>query len=216
MLQCLLVPHLILPGPLPVGLQLLIYWQASLFKTNLYIFRLFHYMLPRYASCWGLLLCGHLTGDATCIYIYTFHMLVLWSGTNFHITSGGHSLKPRSNKPSTPICLARTTSLKVFVLFATPVAGWVSWLGYIFCSPLPPLPHFCHFLSLLAAVLLLAAFACFVVIVVVQFYTVLLWSTSSPNEMGRSRSLLYYFYYCYVCKEVWPIKYPGKLFVFVI
>ena len=52
--------------------------------------------------------------------------------------SGLHLKKPHSSKPSKPICLARTTSLTVFVLFATPVAGWVSRLGYIFCaSPLP-------------------------------------------------------------------------------
>ena len=51
-----------------------------------------------------------------------------------------------SNKPSKPICLARTNSLTVFVLFATPVAGWVSRLGYIFRAPLSPLPHFCRFL----------------------------------------------------------------------
>ena len=66
-----------------------------------------------------------------------FHMLVLWSGTNFHMTSGVHS---HSSKPSKPICLARTTSLTVFVLFATPVAGWVSRLGYIFCAPSLPSP----------------------------------------------------------------------------
>ena len=47
--------------------------------------------------------------------------------------------KPHSSKPSKPICLARTTNLTVFVLFATPVAGWVSRLGYIFCAP-PSLP----------------------------------------------------------------------------
>ena len=41
----------------------------------------------------------------------------------FHVTSGFHSQKPHLSKPSKPICLARTTSLKVFVLFATPVAG---------------------------------------------------------------------------------------------
>ena len=73
-----------------------------------------------------------------------FHMLVLWSGTNFHMTSGVHSQKPHSSKPSNPICLARTTSLTVFVLFATPVAGWVSRLGYIFHAPSPP-PFFAVF-----------------------------------------------------------------------
>ena len=127
-----------------------------------------------------------------------FHMLVLWSGTNFHMTSGVHSQKPHSSKPSKPICLARTTSLTVFVLFATPVAGWVSRLGYIFRAPSPS-PIFCRFWSvLLAAVLLLAAFACFVVVVVVVLlYAVLLWSASSPNEMGRSRSPLYYYHYYY-------------------
>ena len=121
-----------------------------------------------------------------------FDMLVLWSGTNFHMTRGVHSQKPHSSKPSKPIRLARTTGLKVFVLFATPVAGWVSRLGYIFVTPLPPLPHFCRFWSLLlAAVLLLAAFACFVVVVVVVlFYAVLLWRASSPNEMGSTRSVL--------------------------
>ncbi len=71
-----------------------------------------------------------------------FHMLVLWSGTNFHMTSGVHSQKPHSSKPSKPICLARTTSLTVFVLFATPVAGWVSRLGYIFRAPSPSPPPF--------------------------------------------------------------------------
>ena len=76
-----------------------------------------------------------------------FHMLVLWSGTNFHMTSGVHSQKPHSSKPSKPICLARTTSLTVFVLFATPVAGWVSRLGYIFRAPSPP-----PFLSFLISV----------------------------------------------------------------
>ena len=127
-------------------------------------------------------------------------MLVLWSGTNFHMTSGVHSQKPHSSKPSKPICLARATSLTAFVLFATPVAGWVSRLGYIFRAPLPPFPHFCRFwLVLLAAVLLLAAFVCFVVVVVVVLlYAVLLWSTLSPNEMGRSRSPLYYYYYYYI------------------
>ena len=40
----------------------------------------------------------------------------------------------------------------------------------------------------------MAVFACFVIVVVVLFYAVLLWSASSPNEMGRSRSLLYYHY----------------------
>ena len=52
-----------------------------------------------------------------------FHILVLSSGTNFHMTSGVHSQKPDSSKPSKLICLARTASLKVFILFATPVAG---------------------------------------------------------------------------------------------
>ena len=128
-----------------------------------------------------------------------FHTVVLWSGTNFHTTTAVHSQKPHSSKPSKPICLARTTSLTVFVLFATPVAGWVSRLSYIFCAPLPPLPHFCRFWSVsLAAVLLLAAFACFVVVVVVVLlYAVLLWSASSLNEMGRSRSLYYYYFYYY-------------------
>ena len=56
-----------------------------------------------------------------------FHMLVLWPGTNFHMTLGLHSQKPHSGKFSKPICLAvaRTTSHKVFILFAIPVAGWV-------------------------------------------------------------------------------------------
>ena len=39
------------------------------------------------------------------------------------LTAGVHSQKPHSSKPSKPICLARTTSLMLFVLFATPVAG---------------------------------------------------------------------------------------------
>ena len=80
-----------------------------------------------------------------------FHMLVLWSGTNFHMTWGLHSQKPHSSKPSKPICLARTTSLKVFVLFSTPVASWVSRLGCIF-SPPPPFPLLPHFLSFLIIV----------------------------------------------------------------
>ena len=73
-----------------------------------------------------------------------FHMLVLWSGTNFHMTSTVHCQKPHLSKPSKPICLACATSLRVFALFATPVAGWVSWLGYIFCAP-PPLSIFVVF-----------------------------------------------------------------------
>ena len=47
-----------------------------------------------------------------------------------------------------PICLARTTSLKIFVLFATPVAGWVSRLGYIFRAPSPSPTPFCLFVCL--------------------------------------------------------------------
>ena len=100
-----------------------------------------------------------------------FHMLVLWSGTNFHMTSAVHCQKPHLSKPSKPICLACATSLRVFALFATPVAGWVSWLGYIFGAPPPPLFNFCSFWSLLlAAVLLLNAFMCFVVVVVVVLF----------------------------------------------
>ena len=128
-------------------------------------------------------------------------MLVLWSGTNFHMTSGVHSQKPHSSKPSKPICLARTTSLAVFALFATPVVEYPG-LAISFVPPPPPLPHFFCFgrfwSVLLAAVLLLVAFACFVVVVVVVLlYAVLLWSASSPNEMGRPRSPLYYYYYYY-------------------
>ena len=152
-------------------------------------------------------------------------MLILWSGTNFHVTSGVHSQKPHSSKPSKSTCLARITSasLKVFVLFATPVADWVSRLGCIFCASLPPLPHFCHFWSLLlAAVLLLAAFACFVdVVVIVLFYAVLLWSASrwgalevfflliliiitalAVDELNRDKSNLVWSHgwkLCYVC-----------------
>ena len=74
-----------------------------------------------------------------------FYKLVLWSGTNFSMTSGLQSQKPHSSKPSKHICLARTTCLKVFVLFATPVAGWVSRLGYSFCAPSSPSPIFVGF-----------------------------------------------------------------------
>ena len=58
------------------------------------------------------------------------------------MTSGVRSQKPHSSKPSKPISLACTTSLTVFVLFATPVAGWVSRLGYIFRAPSPSHPPF--------------------------------------------------------------------------
>ena len=67
-----------------------------------------------------------------------------------------------------------------------PVLLW-SFFGFFCC---------CRFWSvLLAAVLLLAAFACFVVVVVVVLlYAVLLWSALNPNEIGCSRSPLYYHY----------------------
>ena len=60
-----------------------------------------------------------------------------------------------------------------------------------FCKGTFPSPIFCRFWSVL-----LAAFGCLVVIVVL-LYAVLLWSASSPNKMGRSRSPLYYFCYYY-------------------
>ena len=117
-----------------------------------------------------------------------FIMLVLWSGTNFHMTSGVHSQKPHSKS----VCLARTTRPTVFVLFATPIAGWVSRLGYIFRAPSPsPPPFFVVFVVDLCCWLL---YCCWLPSrALLSFYAVLLWSASSPNKMGHSRSLLYYY-----------------------
>ena len=71
---------------------------------------------------------------------------VIWNKLPFDIRTSLHSQKPRSSKPSKPICLARTTSLKIFILFATPVAGWVSRPGYIFNAAPPSPPPFLSFL----------------------------------------------------------------------
>ena len=57
------------------------------------------------------------------------------------LTSWGLSILYKSSVTSKLIFLF----LKVFILFVTPVAGWVSRLGYIFCAPSLPSPIFVIF-----------------------------------------------------------------------
>ena len=66
-----------------------------------------------------------------------FHRLVLWSGTNFHMTSGVHSQKPHSSTPSKPICMSC-----LLHLLQVEYPG----LAISFVPPPPPLPHFLSFL----------------------------------------------------------------------
>ena len=120
---------------------------------------------------------------------------VIWNKLPFDIRTSLHSQKPRSSKPSKPICLARTTSLKIFILFATRLAGRVSLLGYIFCAPpslhSPIFVTFDHCCWLLCCCWLPSR--ALLLVVIVLFYSVLLWSALNPNEMGSSRNLYYYY-----------------------
>lgn len=112
------------------------------------------------------------------------HMLVLWCGTDFCTTSGPQSQNLHSSRPLKPISLPPTTEFQCSIPLplATHVAARVT-------------PHSSHLFFSLCYYLqcTIVECLCMLFVVVVLLLLVLLWSASSPNKMGRSRSLLYYY-----------------------
>ena len=120
------------------------------------------------------------------------NMLVLCSGTIFHLTSGLDNQNSDSSKLSKPVCLARTPEFQNLLSRLPHTLQLEQTL--ISVNP-APFPYLCHFQSLLLAdVLFIGTSTCFAVITVVVLE--LLWSASNPTE--HSRNLLDHYY----CKQL--------------